>query len=275
MKFFLITFFSLSVFFVNAQNGSIKGTVKDQDNQPLIGATITLNQDRGTLVDVDGNFKFSNLGEGSYNLEVSFLGFESQTKKINLKEGEIFAIDFTLEESEESLQEVEIIGRKARTYKNSTTFAATKTATKIKDVPQAVSYVTKEVIADQQAYRVNDIIKNISGVNTFSYYDDFSMRGFRSGDTYINGLRVVGLFGPQPLLANIERVEVIKGPASAMFGNSVPGGVMNRVTKKPLREDRKSINFTLGSFNTLRTTADFTGAINESETLVYRLNLAY
>ncbi|HBK71163.1 MAG TPA: TonB-dependent siderophore receptor, partial [Flavobacteriaceae bacterium] len=177
--------------------------------------------------------------------------------------------------SNTQLQEVEIVGRKAKTYKNEVSFTATKTATAIKDIPQAVSYVTKEIFADQQAYRVNDIVKNVSGVNQYSWYDDFSFRGFRSGETYINGLRVVGLFGPQPLLVNIERVEILKGPASAMFGNASPGGTMNRVTKKPLTESRNSINFTTGSFNTLRATLDFTGPMNEKKSLLYRLNIGY
>ncbi|MCP9199247.1 TonB-dependent receptor [Gramella sp. GC03-9] len=258
-----------------AQNSSLSGTITDENNVPIPGVNILLNGNQGTLTDFNGYYEFKNLQPASYNMEISFLGYEDQTEVINLSEGQNKVLNFTLETSNESLQEIEITGRKARSYKNELTYAATKTATPIKDVPQAISYVTKEVFADQQAYRVNDIVKNVSGVNMFSYYDDFTMRGFRSGDTYINGLRVVGLFGPQPLLANIERVEVIKGPSSAMFGNSIPGGVMNRVTKKPLADDRKSINFTLGSFNTLRTTADFTGSVNEKETLLYRLNLAY
>jgi len=91
----------------------------------------------------------------------------------------------------------------------------------------------------------------------------------------VNGLRVIGLFGPQVLTANLERVEVIKGPASAIFGNSSPGGTMNRVTKKPLDVERKAITFTTGSFNTLRSTLDFTGPLNEENTLLYRLNMAY
>lgn len=254
---------------------SIRGTVTDDNGEVLVGATVQLTKSKGQLVDVDGKFIFDEIQPGSYSLTASFLGYMEQTKEVTVGEGEQVRVDFIMSLSKENLQEVEIVGRRARTYKNELTFAATKTATAIKDIPQAVSYVTKEVIADQQAYRVNDIVKNLSGVNMFSYYDDFVFRGFRSGDTYINGLRVVGLFGPQPLLANIERVEVIKGPASAMFGNSIPGGIMNRVTKKPLAEDRKSINFTLGSFNTLRNTADFTGPINEKESLLYRLNLAY
>lgn len=270
-----ILFFALFTFGMAMAQTTIKGTVLNDFNEPLFGANVMLTNTKGVTTDFDGNYTINNVNDGTYSVEITFLGYKSQSKTVNVSGQDIITVDFILIASNEQLQEVEITGRREKSYKNDVTFAATKTATAIKDIPQAVSYVTKEVFADQQAYRVNDIVKNISGVNQFSYYDDFTFRGFRSGNTYINGLRVVGLFGPQPLLANIERVEVIKGPASAMFGNSIPGGIMNRVTKKPLTEDRKAINFTLGSFNTLRTTVDFTGPINEKETLLYRLNLAY
>ena len=258
-----------------SQQPDLSGRVLDDNNEPLPGATVLLDGSTGTTSDLEGRYAFDQVEPGEHTLQVSYLGYFPQEKDVLVPGTGTVTQDFVMQVSSEQLQGVEITGRRERSYKNELTFAATKTATPIKDIPQAVSYVTKEVFADQLAYRVNDIVKNISGVNQFSYYDDFSFRGFRSGDTYINGLRVVGLFGPQPLLANIERVEVVKGPASAMFGNSIPGGVMNRVTKKPLAEDRKAINFTVGSYNTLRTTADFTGPINPSGTLLYRLNLAY
>lgn len=253
----------------------ITGKVTTEIGDPIPFVTILLeNTNYGASSDENGAFSFY-APEGKYNITVNSIGYKTIKRAFNINSESSNSINFVLIESSTQLQEVEIIGREAKTYKNDETFAATKTATKIKDIPQALSYVTKEVFADQQAYRVNDVIKNVSGVNQYSWYDDFSMRGFRSGETYINGLRVVGLFGPQPLLANIERVEVLKGPASAMFGNASPGGTMNRVTKKPLKEDRKSVNFTTGSFNTLRATLDFTGPMNKSKSLLYRLNIAY
>ncbi len=259
-----------------AQEGKLSGTITDISNIPLQGASVVLQpKNKGTITDASGNYLIENIADGNYTLIVSYMGFITQEKEVKINNGASVTINSTLQEDNVQLQEVEIIGRKAKTYKNDVTFSATKTATKIKDIPQAVSYVTKEIFADQQAFRVNDVVKNVSGVNQFSFYDDFSMRGFRSGETYINGLRAIGLFGPTPILANIERVEVLKGPASAMFGNANPGGTMNRVTKKPLAESRKAISFTTGSFNTLRTTLDFTGAMNEAKTLLYRLNMAY
>lgn len=88
-------------------------------------------------------------------------------------------------------------------------------------------------------------------------------------------MRTTTGFWKQPLTNYLERVEVIKGPASALFGNTSPGGTINRVTKKPLTGKRQSISFTAGSFNTMRALADFTGSMNEEKTLLYRLNLGY
>ncbi|MEN0048824.1 MAG: TonB-dependent receptor, partial [Bacteroidota bacterium] len=260
---------------LTAQKASIKGTITDVEGVSMPGVNLLLDKaQQGTVSDADGNFEFTNLDAGTYTLTTSFIGYQTQSQKINLVAGQQLILDFILKEGID-LQTVEIIGRRSVSYDNDVSFAATKVATALKDIPQAVSYVTKEVMTDRQAYRVNDVVKNISGINQFSFYNDYTIRGFRSQQELINGLRVIGLFGPQILTANLERVEVIKGPASAMFGNASPGGTMNRVTKKPLDEERKAISFTTGSFNTLRSTLDFTGPLNKERTLLYRLNIAY
>lgn len=179
----------------------------------------------------------------------------------------------------EQLQTVEITGRKEQGYKNTNSFIGTKTATPLKDVPQSISYVTKELMQDQSAVRMGDVVKNFSGVNQFTFYDDITIRGFRinGGSTtqLINGMRTFTGFWKQPMVNYLERVEVIKGPASALFGNASPGGTINRVTKKPLDEARKSLSFTLGSFNNTRALADFTGPLNDEKTILYRLNIGY
>ncbi|MEM6804949.1 MAG: TonB-dependent receptor [Bacteroidota bacterium] len=278
MKKLLLTmiFWTFCLGAIHAQKGVIEGTVKDVDGEAVAYANIELQgTTRGSQTDAQGAFRIDNLNPGEYTLVVSFVGYGDKLEKVSLSANQIKTLSFILSEEDFQLQTVEIIGREARDYDNKVSFVATKTATLLKDLPQAVSYVTKEVMEDRQAYRVNDVVKNISGINQFSWYNDYTIRGFRSQQELINGLRVIGLFGPQILVANLERVEVIKGPASAVFGNSSPGGTMNRVTKKPLFTERKALTFTTGSFNTLRTTMDFTGPLNESKTLLYRLNLAY
>ena len=180
------------------------------------------------------------------------------------------------------LSTVEIIGRKETSYKNTNSFSGTKVNLALKDTPQSIGYVTKELILDQNATTVNDVVKNISGVNQYSHYNDFSIRGNRilgnssiGGGMLLNGMKAQTSVWKPMSLANIERVEVIKGPASAMFGNASPGGVINRITKKPLATRMRSITTSIGSFNTLKTYADFTGPANKSKTLLYRLNLGY
>ncbi|MEM6376937.1 MAG: TonB-dependent receptor [Bacteroidota bacterium] len=260
----------------HAQTGTISGFVKDADNNPLPGINVAIEGTSfGGFTDKSGAYSIPDLPAGRYNVVASSIGFETKMREVLLVAGQVLNLDFETSEVALELQSVEIMGRKSVSYDNRESFGATKTATLIKDTPQAISYVTKEVMEDRQAYRVNDVVKNISGINQFSYYNDYTIRGFRSQQELINGLRVIGLFGPQILTANLERVEVIKGPAAAVAGNGSPGGTMNRVTKKPLDEDRKAINFTTGSFNTFRSTLDFTGPLNEDKTLLYRLNIGY
>ncbi len=255
---------------------SITGKITDKSNKPIPGATVKLiEKSLIQITNQDGTFEFSDLIPDSYSFSASYIGYETQTTKFNLQNGKT-QLTIQLESKDNQLQGVEITGRKEQAYKNTKSFSGTKTETPLRHVPQAISYVTKEVIDDQQAFKASDVIKNISGATHFSYYNnDISLRGFRSSNALINGLRTPTSSWSQPLLPNVERIEVIKGPASALFANTDPGGTVNTVTKKPLDEARKSINFATGSYNTNRLMADFTGPMNETKTLLYRLNLAY
>lgn len=266
------------------QDLSIDGNIIGAASQQFLsGVTITLSEqkpsgDQGTeqsqVSGQDGEFSFSELQPGTYQLVFSLLGFEKTQLSVTVPLAEPVTVIMT--ESASELQAVEIVGRKEQGYKNTSSFSGTKTETPVKNVPQAISYVTKEVIEDQQAFKTGDVLKNISGTNYFSYYNnDVSIRGFRAGNGLINGLRTSTTSWSQSLLPNVERIEVIKGPASALFANTDPGGTVNTVTKKPLDENRKSVSFATGSYNTYRMTGDFTGPMNESRTLLYRLNLAY
>ncbi|AWK05542.1 TonB-dependent siderophore receptor [Flavobacterium crocinum] len=182
-----------------------------------------------------------------------------------------------LESKRNELQTVEIIGRSTRKYNSDYSFSATKTATLNKDIPQSTSSITKELIADKGAIYLADVVKMASGVIPASYYNQYTIRGISQNEEgqIINGMRTRQYYFLQPLTSNIERVEVIKGPSSATFSSVDPGGSINMVTKKPLATDRKEVSFSVGSFSTLRGTLDFTGPLNESKTLLYRVNGAY
>ncbi len=173
------------------------------------------------------------------------------------------------------LRKVEVVGRERRSYKSDYSYGATKMPMASKDIPQSISTVTKELIQEQGALRIHDIANNVAGVNVFSTYDDIVLRGFRSwGMGLINGQKVPGGWYP-PTLRGIERVEVVKGPASALFSNVVPGGVVNYVTKKPLAAPYREVNVATGSWNAYRAATDFSGPLNEEKSVLYRLNLGY
>ncbi len=276
---FLLTLCSLTPFSSGfAQQRPLSGTVVSaEDGQPLRGVTIRIPElSVQRISNANGTFSFENLPPGRYTVTLSSLGFEPVTAEVSLPLPSSRAWSIEMKTAETVLQTVEILGRDEQSYKNSSSFVGTRTETPIKDDPQAISYVTKEVIDDQQAFKPGDILKNISGVNTYSYYNnDISIRGFRAGGALVNGLRSPTNSWSQTLLANVERVEVAKGPASIFYGDSDPGGTVNTVTKKPLAEDRKSVDFATGSNNTFRIKGDFTGPMNANRSLLYRLNLAY
>jgi len=274
----LTMLFGLFYIPVFAQGGKLKIHVLHGD-QPLLGAGVTIsNGARAGATDRKGEFEVKGIKPGSYTVKVTMIGYQTQEKEANIQNDETTKLHFSLIPEDIELQGVEITGRKERGYKNTNTFTATKTETPIRYVPQAVSYVTKELIDDQMAFKMMDVLKNISGVSQNSYTNNkYILRGFasESKQTLINGLKAFSGERNADILPYVERLEVLKGPASALFANASPGGTINTVTKKPLDEDRKSINFATGSYNTIRVTSDFTGPMNASHTLLYRLNLAY
>ncbi|MFD2035001.1 TonB-dependent siderophore receptor [Belliella marina] len=260
-------------------NYTLKGKVNGMDGNPIVGASIQVVETlSGTVTGLDGGFDLDFSEGKTYTIKVSYLGFDPVIEKIAIKGGHNYR-EIQLQESFSQLQAVEIIGRKEDGYKNTSTFLGSKTQTNIKDLPQSVSYVTKELIHDQGLMRTGETVKNFSGVNQFTFYDDITIRGFRingsSNTQLVNGMRTTTGFWKQPLINFLERVEVLKGPSSALFGNASPGGVVNRVTKKPLDITRNSLSFSVGSFNTFRALADFTGPVNDSKSLLYRLNVGY
>ena len=259
----------------------IRGLITDNNGNPISEAIITVKgQKRAVRTKANGYFTLSELPNGETTIVVHAIGYATQQRTLKLTNKSFQGVDFVLQERSDALPTVDVMGRREQSYKNSISFVGTKTATALKDVPQSINYVTKELILDQGAITVNDVVRNMSGVNPYSFYNDFSIRGFRAtgnrnSGNLVNGMRTQTSLWRQSSLANIERVEVIKGPASALFGNAAPGGVINRVTKKPLDVARHSVTLTTGSFGTTRAYTDLTGPLNDKKTLLYRLNLGY
>ncbi len=160
------------------------------------------------------------------------------------------------------------------------TTTATKTDTPIFDTPVAIQVVPYQVLQDQQITQIRDAVRNVSGVQHagFSYdglYDVFTIRGFRTGNygiAYRDGFR---LRTPHINVANVERVEVLKGASAGLYGRIEPGGLVNVVIKKPQAESYYAAEQQFGQFDYYRTTLDATGPLNADKSLLYRGVFSY
>ncbi|MBK8816132.1 MAG: TonB-dependent receptor [Methylococcaceae bacterium] len=166
-------------------------------------------------------------------------------------------------------------------YNRPNALSATKTDKAIMDTPLSIQVVPQQILKDQQVIRMNRAAENVSGVYRGSFggdmgVDHFIIRGFQSDQIYRNGVPYESSsFISNEEAANVERIEVLKGPASTLYGRAEPGGIVNMITKQPLSTPYYSFQQQFGSFNYYRTSADATGPINDDKSLLYRFNGAF
>jgi iron complex outermembrane receptor protein len=183
--------------------------------------------------------------------------------------------------AEDDAIQVVVTGEQNEGYNPSSASTATRTDTPLRDIPQSIQVVSQQIIQEQQANNIVEVLQNVSGViqtsPNYSQFPTFTIRGFEASDFAGNFLRdglrdTSGRYGS---FANVERIEVLRGPASVLFGGGNPGGTINIITKQPLREPFYSVEATIGSYNLYRGAADLSGPLNDSRTILYRLNASY
>jgi len=146
----------------------------------------------------------------------------------------------------------------------------------LRDLPQSLQIVPRQVLDQQQAHSMNDALRNVAGVTipwtSGGRYESITIRGFTTMGQFKDEFRNDSGSTHAPVeLSNIERVEVLKGPSSTVFGRLDPSGVVNLVTFSP--QNRRAFNATLtsGSFQYNQLVLDATGPLNSSKTLLYRV----
>lgn len=139
------------------------------------------------------------------------------------------------------------------TYNLPTASSATKIEAPLRDIPQTVNVVSQSLMRDQGMHSMQDALKLVPGVGLShgdGQRDQVTIRGFSAiADQFIDGLRDDALYFRD--LSNIEQVEVVKGPASVLYGRGSSGGLINRITKKP-GIDRNEVTLQAGSWNQRR-----------------------
>lgn len=141
----------------------------------------------------------------------------------------------------------------APTYNPPTATSATKIEAPLRDIPQTVNVVPQSLLRDQAVHSMQDVLKSVPGIGLShgdGQRDQVTIRGFSAlGDQFIDGMRDDAMYFRD--LSNIEQVEVIKGPASVLYGRGSSGGLINRISKKP-GIDKNEVGLTVGSWGQRR-----------------------
>ncbi|MGL6449080.1 TonB-dependent receptor [Aeromonas veronii] len=172
---------------------------------------------------------------------------------------------------------IHIYGHQYEGYAEHMPQSGTKTDVEWLDVPQAVSVVTKTEIQDRGAVRLVDALDGVAGVNNTlgeGSRDQFMIRGFDSlNDMYRDGMRDDGTLQSYRSLANVERVEIVKGPAGALYGRGSAGGIINLVTKRANGENFTHVKGSVGSNS--QYVGQLDSSMSFSDKLNGRINLEY
>ncbi|ERJ19208.1 Putative ferric siderophore receptor protein [Salinisphaera shabanensis E1L3A] len=163
-------------------------------------------------------------------------------------------------------------------YTAKRTRSATKTDAPLAETPQSVSVIAADQIQAQGARDIRQVLRYVSGVvpelrgNVASRYDQLTLRGFQP-DTYLDGLKQLGYFYTIPKTDPylLERVEVVKGPASVLYGQTPPGGLINLVSKRPTEDPTNEFYLETGNDSRLGAGFDIGGALDEEGDALYRV----
>jgi iron complex outermembrane receptor protein len=243
--------------------GGIEGVVLGKsDGKPISGVHISIGS-RINATDVNGKFFFENVEEGRYNLTASAVRFAKQEVSITIVNGKNQKIEILLEEEDIFLDEVKI--------------SATRTESRISDIPGRVEVISPEKIAFSSAQTVDEVLTLLPGIQNsrsfglFSHKATISMRGVSGKEqartlVLLNGIPVNKADGGSVnwnliSTGEVERIEVVKGPGSALYGGNAMGGIINVITKKPQKPFEASLTADYGTYNTKGVRGQFGGKL--------------
>ncbi|WP_295128755.1 TonB-dependent receptor [uncultured Chitinophaga sp.] len=262
--------------------GIIKGQVLTSDGEPAPGVTVqVVERKKGEITNVDGQFQIRRLPAGSYTVQISLIGYETLSETVIVEENKTSIVNFRLKASNKELQTVEVTA--INKFGNRESKNISRLPIRNLENPQVYSVINKDLLKEQIVTSFDDALKNAPGLNKLwsstgrggdgtGYY---SLRGFTVQPKVVNGVAGASNGSPDP--ANIERIEVIKGPSGTLFGSSVTsfGGLINIVTKKPHEGFAAEVSYTGGSYGLNRITADVNTQLDSLGKALFRLNAAY
>ena len=205
-------------------------------------------------------------------LVLSFLSFASYSQEYANAQNNLSVNDTVKNKKGEILKEVLITPNKPKKP-----VEAARSGIKVMDLPQSVQVIGSEVIEQQQAIRLSEVVKNLNGVYVGSArggaQESFFSRGYdmSANNMFKNGFRYNA--GSIPEVSSLEKVEFLKGGSALLYGNVAPGGIMNLVTKTPKFTSGGEVSMQMGSYSYYKPSIDFYGPLNKS--IAYRVTGSY
>ena len=178
----------------------------------------------------------------------------------------------------QSATDIETAQGPVQGYRATRSVSATRTDTSLHETPQSISVVTREAVEDIGATRLQDALDYAGGVGRANNFGGqglttFTVRGFTTGEFYRNGFPVNRGYPNMPDASTIERLEVLRGPATTLYGRGDPGGTFNVVSKQPLAERSVTLGSQLNDQGMKRGTLDASGPLDDDGRFTYRLNV--
>jgi len=271
----LFILFLPGVYFESYAQTEISGVIKDRNSlAPISGANVYLNNNnRGTSTNSNGYFQISNLKSDDFQLHISHIGYTDTIISVNLTEVK----SYTILLNPDSIEMATIV------------VTATRTKALMEEVPQRIHKIEKKTIEDYPASNTDNLLRMIPGINVnrssgiFSRNSSVTMRGMPSASRSLILLDGVPLNKSGGGTINwhlitpdeIDRIEVVKGPGSALYGNNAMSGVINIITNKPQKKLQGMINAGYGTYNTIKGQFNLNGMSAQTKGMYWKLGGFY
>lgn len=260
------------------ENAKIHGVIYTQDAGPATGVTVQIDALKmSAITNAGGEFYFHDLPAGKYALSLSLSGYHFKERYCQTVLGKTVEFKDTLLYSTHNLEEVMVSSGGNRFARKESDDVA-KMPLKNMENPQVYTVVGKELMKEQLITDYNSAFKNVPGAGIAEVRNQGRTtslsRGFATPQLVRNGVGSFTYSTVDP--ANLERIEVIKGPSATLFGSTISsfGGLFNRVTKKPFETFKGAVSYSGASWDLNRLTFDINTPLNADKTALLRVNTA-
>lgn len=252
MKRFLYTLFSLFLF-ANLQAQTIKGKIKASNGNVIEAATVSiLNTDKSTITDKQGNFRFTNIIPGTYQLIISSIGFATKLTEATVTSNKATELTIILNEQNQQLDEVVV--------------SSEKREEQLQKTPLAISVLTAQQLNNYRIWDVRDLNAVIpdlfviehAGSTGANFVNVRGIMGFtpeQSVATYVDGVYQFDYWSAPSPYVDIDRVEVLRGPQGTLYGRNSLAGVINVITKMPTNMTTGQVELNVGNYGQQRYSA--------------------